>query len=73
MLSSIVIHRNCRELDVLINEIVKEDQTGVFLLLPFLTFTVYNYPVEPHESYHPKCQDPVASHGRYINHLQELR
>ena len=73
MLSSIVMHRNCRELDVVINEIVWEDQTAVFLLLPVLTFTVYNYTVEPPESYHPKCQDPVVSHGRNIIHLQELR
>ena len=61
MLSSIVMHGNCRELDVVINEIIWEDQTAVFLLLPVLTFKAYNYTVEPPESYHPKCQDPVFS------------
>ena len=46
-------------------KIVWEDETPVFLLLPALTFTAYNYTVEPPESYHLKCQDPVVSHVRY--------
>ena len=46
-------------------KIVWEDETAVFLLLPALTFTAYNYTVEPPESYHLKCQDPVVSHVRY--------
>ena len=33
-------------------KIVWEDETAVFLLLPALTFTAYNYTVEPPESYH---------------------
>ena len=39
-------------------KIVWEDETAVFLLLPALTFTAYNYTVEPPESYHLKCKDP---------------
>ena len=73
MLSSIVMHRNCRELDVLINEIVWGGQTAVFLLLPFLTLTVYSYAVEPHQKTTPTAKIKWFSHGCYISHLQELR
>ena len=54
-------------------KIVWEDETAVFLLLPALTFTAYNYTVEPPESYNLKikCQDPVFSWG--YCHFQELR
>ena len=54
-------------------KIVWEDETAVFLLLPALTFTTYNYTVEPPESYNLKikCQDSVFSRG--YCHFQELR
>ena len=49
------------------------DQTAVFLLFPFLTLTVYNYAVEPHQKTTPTAKIKWFSHWRYIGHLQELR
>ena len=62
--------------DVLINEIIWEDETAVFFLLPALTFTVYMYTciiqLNLLKATYLKYQDPVVSHGGY-SHLQELR